>query len=257
MKTTRLICYFLTTVLAYKVTLADSLRCKEISEIPFTISSPGKYCLLQNLTVPLEMTDPAVSIQSSDVQISLNGFTLEKASNGFGIVNISQIGFSGNGVERITIYDGNVRGFNPAINLSNTSSSTISNLKISKFDLKGIEVSGNNISILNNHLKNYSYRTGGYFVIAGNTNINSNTIKLDGNYFSANAAALGVINLIKFSSASITNNNFDCGNSSYRIRHLTGASSLSSYEYPKINHNVSNCIFGDNAVSLIYGSDER
>lgn len=74
-----------------------------ISTAPFTITQPGSYYLTANLSVT---TGNAISLDSNDVTLDLNGFTISSSSSpasGTGIL-------IGNGLRNITITNGHIRG---------------------------------------------------------------------------------------------------------------------------------------------------
>ena len=75
----------LSLLLAAAPVLAETVNCTAITSVPFTISSPGIYCLTQNLN-QTDAETSAIQIDASNVVLDLNGWTLRGAS-GFGVVS--------------------------------------------------------------------------------------------------------------------------------------------------------------------------
>lgn len=77
---------------------------KPTGSATFTISQPGTYVLVSN--VSMTANAPAITISVSDVSLDLNGHTI--SGNGFAT---SAIGISGSASERTSIVNGTVRNF--------------------------------------------------------------------------------------------------------------------------------------------------
>jgi len=89
-------------------------RIKQPSSFPYTITKPGSYRLTSNITVP-DANTTAIRIQTDDVKLDLNGFTIAGPNvcdpfsyscttygNGIGVDAGENVG--------ITVVDGTVRG---------------------------------------------------------------------------------------------------------------------------------------------------
>jgi hypothetical protein len=103
-----------------------------ISKVPFTITKPGKYVLLKNLTAPA--TTPAsalaaITVTAKNVEIDLNGFSLigNPANTSLGAGILIQEG-SG----EVRIRNGRVSGFTNSV----TSSHVIADLLIEGMEFK-------------------------------------------------------------------------------------------------------------------------
>jgi parallel beta-helix repeat protein len=87
---------------------ADTTVCVPITAVPYVITQPGSYCLDRHLSTSAA-SGYAIRIQSNDVQIDLNGFTLVNTSAGNTAHGISTASVS---YRNVTIRNGTVRGFN-------------------------------------------------------------------------------------------------------------------------------------------------
>jgi hypothetical protein len=88
-----------------------------ISSIPYTISSPGVYCLNQNHSSSMT-GGAAISVQASAVVIDLNGFGLNGLAAGPGTV---AFGVHALDQKNVTIKNGTIRGFYAGILLQDSS----------------------------------------------------------------------------------------------------------------------------------------
>lgn len=125
-------------------TLTELAPRQPISEVPITISEPGSYYLTGNLTV----TDPdgsltaAININSSDVTLDLNGFTLSGPNTvnfGLRIVGTPQAPR-----RNIRIHSGNLHGFSSGIFASHLINGQFENLVIQQSSSSGVILSGTN-----------------------------------------------------------------------------------------------------------------
>jgi hypothetical protein len=83
-----------------------------ISSFPYNITQPGSYILTSNLTVTSANTS-AIIINSSNVTVNLNGFTISgplQCSASSCTSSWTSFGVEGSG-NNITIHDGNINGF--------------------------------------------------------------------------------------------------------------------------------------------------
>jgi parallel beta-helix repeat protein len=218
-----------TTPLAPEVRGAD---CNVISSLPFTISTPGTYCLTGNLmtTTP---TDPAITIQADNVLLDLNGFTI---TDGF-FPPHEGILCGGRGV---TIRNGTLKGFAEAIRMSG-SFGVIENTRILDCYFIGITVYFSSGTIVrNNQVAN---TTGTSAVGGGNVyaisvsgsanNISGNDI-VDTQTSFPNASANAI--MLNPSDRTVIENN--------RIQHTTGTAiyiSSTSNNALVVNNRIARC----------------
>ena len=66
---------------------------------PVTIGAPGRYVVTQNITAAA----PIIIVNSNDVDIDLNGFTLTNTAAGTPVI-------SSNGFSQLTVHDGTIHG---------------------------------------------------------------------------------------------------------------------------------------------------
>lgn len=88
-----------------------------ITRVPFTITSPGRYCLSKHIKTTM-VTGKAITIESDNVVLDMNGFTLEGVLD----ENTEAIGIYALHRNNLTIKNGSISGFNTAIFLDAESS---------------------------------------------------------------------------------------------------------------------------------------
>lgn len=100
---------------------ANAMACTPVSGVTI-ISSPGVYCLTQDITAPNQTSAYGVKVQSSDVVLDLNGYTIQGASHNA----TSSTSYNTRGVEvhmtnttlnNVTIKNGTISGFNEGANI--------------------------------------------------------------------------------------------------------------------------------------------
>lgn len=99
---------FVTWLLGFDVVseqLGRGHGCISISEVPFEIKRPGKYCLTSNLKVGAG--EDAITVQAHDVHIDLLGHTLSAPAPGRG----KSVGIGAVDKDRITVTNGAIVGF--------------------------------------------------------------------------------------------------------------------------------------------------
>jgi hypothetical protein len=129
---------------------AETTKCTEIMSTPYTIPSPGIYCLNDSLT-------GTISIEASDVVLDLNGHVLQSSSPG--------VGFAVRAQDRanITIRNGTIRGYNMGIYLGGmrgSRSHLIERLRITDNSGSAIAVWGDGSVVRHNTLLNNGYEAG-------------------------------------------------------------------------------------------------
>lgn len=159
MKTLTLCAMTIATALFTSPTKAETTLCTEIWTLPAVIATEGVYCLKQNLTStaahdaaasPLE---GAISIQSNNVVIDLNGFTLSNEASGAG-ANLN--GIASINLQNIEIRNGTISGFRNGILHAgwNSSRHLIHNINASDNNESGIKVVGPNHIVRKNRVTN-------------------------------------------------------------------------------------------------------
>ncbi len=142
-------------VLPFSCAQGETINCKPISILPATITVPGTYCLTGNLSVGASSTGSAIAINTNNVTLDLNGYTIARqavnGSAGGGILAYNQ--------KNITVRNGRLNGFGTAVVLMDTSSDKsgsgghlVEDLRIDNSIARGIEVSGTANVIRNNRI---------------------------------------------------------------------------------------------------------
>ena len=116
------------------ISLAAGKQVTVIASLPFTASSPGMYVLNSDLTVN---GSDAIDVNSPDVVINLNGYSITGSNGGFGV--------SAGQVANVIVENGRLSGFATAVQLGPYS--VASNLVGS--DDEGISVQGNDCVVQN------------------------------------------------------------------------------------------------------------
>jgi hypothetical protein len=119
--------------------------CIEITNVPFTITSSGAYCLTSSLS--LNFTSTAIRVQADDVTVELGGYTLFLAAGANGV---GAFGRSG-----ITVRNGAIKGGAQGVSLSVTSEDErgghlVEKLRIENSATVGIAVQGHGSTIRDN-----------------------------------------------------------------------------------------------------------
>jgi len=140
-------------LLATSTAYAETTNCTAITSIPYTIGSPGIYCLTGNLSMG-RIHGRAIFIGVDDVVLDLNGFTLE----GTGGLATQTVGIKAYQRKNITIRNGTVRGFSYGILLDDVAPPTtsqghlIEDIHADKNTHMGISISGNDSTVRRNRV---------------------------------------------------------------------------------------------------------
>jgi parallel beta-helix repeat protein len=129
--------------------------CTPIYSVPYSISSPGKYCLTQNLRY--EGGDTAISISSDDVVLDFNGYTLQggaaAAANSFsrGVLGIYR--------SNVTVRNGAIRKFGYGVQFTQQSGGAsigllIEQMLVDGVSTTGMQIDGTNAVIRGNRISN-------------------------------------------------------------------------------------------------------
>lgn len=90
-----------------RVAQAETVNCTAITALPHTITTSGTYCLTGSLSTSIT-SGTAIRIDTDDVALDLNGFTLD--GSGGGAASIAH-GISSYGRSNITVRNGTLKGF--------------------------------------------------------------------------------------------------------------------------------------------------
>jgi len=181
--------YFLTQVilclfvilLLVNFAQAETTNCTAITSLPYTISSQGTYCLNGNLSTNMT-SDNAITINTGNVVLDLNGYTIGGSQAGTGTQAIGIYAFYR---KNITIRNGTVRGFFRGIWLEDSSPYTtsqghiIEDIRADRNTQNGIMVEGlgniirNNLVLSTGGNSSYPSFNGIYVLGPGNRVINN------------------------------------------------------------------------------------
>ena len=153
-----------------------------IRKLPFTISKPGQYTLLKNLTYSGSGT--AITVASDDVTIDLKGFTIEGDPNQK--VTSETAAIAAFGRKDITIRNGTIRHFFRGIYLEGNNASgghLVENVRVDQSALLGIQVKGRFSVIRSNRITTVESPTTisgiryGIFMEGSNTRVVQNDVQ--------------------------------------------------------------------------------
>ncbi len=130
------------------------------SDLPLTINTPGRYYLAENINY--SGTSNAITINTNDVSIDLNGRTLNRVGGTGTVVGI----IINNGVSNVKIFNGSITFFFSHIDTNNTSNVHISNVGI--ISLNGIRFFSNT---RNCTIRNCRFDRSSAAIIPNGTNI--------------------------------------------------------------------------------------
>jgi hypothetical protein len=113
--------------------------CAPIEHVPFIVSTPGTYCLAQDISSPYELSE-FIWIQADNVTIDLAGHTLDGQSR-------SLYGVYGWDRRNVTVRGGRLLGFAMGVFLGAATSSAdaLGGHRIEDLELRGIEGIGINV----------------------------------------------------------------------------------------------------------------
>ena len=127
---------------------AETVGCTAINSIPFTITTPGIYCMTQEIETNLA-NGTAIQIDASHVVLDLNGHRLGNLLAGPGT---NATGIHAEDRKNITIKNGTVRGFALGISLEGGANSghIVEGIRADLNTRIGIDAEGTGIVIRNN-----------------------------------------------------------------------------------------------------------
>jgi hypothetical protein len=128
---------------------AETLACRPIPRVPFTIPSAGVYCLTHNLASGAA-SGAAITIAANDVVLDLNGWTLDGSGAG---TATEAVGISGTGRSNLTIKNGTVRGFQVGVQLASLPGAhghVVEGIRADRNTLIGIVAGGDGLVVRDN-----------------------------------------------------------------------------------------------------------
>jgi len=144
--------YFTTIILLLTVPTAFAAgsggECLPISETPFVISDPGRYCLTMDLKASMP-NGKAIWVKSNDVTLDFRHYSL---SNALARLGNTAYGVYANGRSNIKVYNGELSGWGTGVRFVGlqTMGNTISDMKFDSIRWKGIDAEGTGLGISNN-----------------------------------------------------------------------------------------------------------
>lgn len=216
----------------------------DIAYSPYTISQPGSYLVVKNLTTAQNLN--CITINASDVAIDLNGHTLYGPG--------TTAGSFGNGIssasgDNITITNGAIRNFNGNGIILSVAQAHISKVKVVGCSDAGIQVDG---GIIENNLVSKTHLNG--IVCSNNTYpgvIVNNVVSYS---YNLNYPAIVATNNCDVTGNNVSNNNTTGIYSSAGNCKITGNTVNTNYTNG-IWVNNNNCtITGNNVLNTLNGS---
>jgi hypothetical protein len=131
----------------------ETTNCTPIPSLPFYIYSPGTYCLTGSLFTN-QTTSSGISIYTSNVNLDLNGWTID--GSGAGAATTARGITATSATYNVTVANGTVRGFYIGVRLDGAAS-VVSNMLLDSNTGTGILLFGPNNVAEGNHV----FRTGG------------------------------------------------------------------------------------------------
>jgi len=247
---------------SFYVIAAGSKAGTQIKSVPYTISSPGLYCLAKNLTYAAT-TSNAITVNASDVTLDLNGFCLTGPgkTSGSGYYGIS-IDAGANNVE---IRNGSVKSFgNDGIHAAGSIGIRVIGLRVSDNGSAGVWMAGHNhlvmgCSLFTNNTFGATIATG---ILKGNHSYNNGGQGLnagDGSTISGNVCMNNVGAGISAGSGSSVLDNTVMGNGQEGILTSVGCTVTRNTSRGNTGTGIAtgdNCLIANNtSEGLTIGSD--
>jgi hypothetical protein len=144
---------------------AETVNCTPILTLPAVITVQGVYCFTGDLNTAIT-SGSAISIQTNNVILDLNGFKLGGLAAGHGT---NALGIFAVNRRNLTIKNGTIRGFLEGIHLGNSGASqghVVEDIRADQNTSVGIDVSGSGNIVRNNQV----VATGGTTIFGPNAN---------------------------------------------------------------------------------------
>ncbi|MBI5635036.1 MAG: right-handed parallel beta-helix repeat-containing protein [Nitrospirae bacterium] len=136
-----------------------------INTLPYTASAPGTYCLKAHKTTSMTSGN-AITINSDDVVIDLNGFTIDGTSGGPATQAFGISGTSGTSRKNFIVRNGTVKGFLVGVSIINGGDHLVEGIHADQSLGYGISIIAASRSIIRNNIVT---NTGGYDIIGYTT----------------------------------------------------------------------------------------
>lgn len=132
---------------------AETVGCTVVGPLPTTINNPGIYCLKSNRTINVPLTFAAITINTNNVVLDLNGFRLR----GRGAPDSHDIGILCDNCRNVTVKNGTVEGFSTGIHLgallpSTSEANVIEDIRAVRNTFLAIAAVGRGVLVRNNHV---------------------------------------------------------------------------------------------------------
>jgi hypothetical protein len=131
---------------------AETLKCTPITVLPATITQSGIYCLTSDLSWS-SVNGVAVTINTNDVVLDLNGHTLDNLAAGVGT---GAIGIAGLQRRDVVVKNGTIRGFTRAVQASDSSPYlksqrwVIEDLRVDRSTWNALQLAGRDLLVRRN-----------------------------------------------------------------------------------------------------------
>jgi nitrous oxidase accessory protein NosD len=126
---------------------AETTNCTAITTVPYTIATPGVYCLKSHLSTSITQGS-AIEIHADNVVLDLNGNLLDGSGAGLGTMTAGITSFMRS---NITVRNGTVRGFFSGVAIDDRSPYTVSrgnvieDIRAVRNTFKGIAIAGTSV----------------------------------------------------------------------------------------------------------------
>jgi len=145
----RFTCVTLCLLVLSAAARAETTQCTAMTSLPYTITTPGIYCLNSSLSV----IGSGIAIEASDVTVDLNGHALD----------VTGIGIGSSGRSNVTVRNGTIRGGSYGVSLGGigTSGNLVERMRVEASMESGIVVQGHGAEVRNNVLIGVGHSTSG------------------------------------------------------------------------------------------------
>jgi parallel beta-helix repeat protein len=126
---------------------AETTRCRKVTSIPTTISSPGIYCLKKDLVTNIS-TGNAIEIAANNVTVDLNGYKLGGLAAG---TATSANGIVAYNRQNISIRNGTIRGFGYGVKLGGGGGHLVEDLRLDHNRVEGIRIDELDSTVVRNN----------------------------------------------------------------------------------------------------------
>ncbi|MCB1907141.1 MAG: hypothetical protein KDH15_07210 [Rhodocyclaceae bacterium] len=143
---------FVSTMTMAGAALAQT--CTPVDFVPFTISSPGEYCLTQDLS--WTGTGPAISVEADNVTVDLQGYEMQGPHYGHVPANPVSLAILADDVYNTTIRNGRISGFATGVSLRSglplTGGHIVENLNFNSIASAAISIGTRSTIVRNNRI---------------------------------------------------------------------------------------------------------